>query len=227
MVTVLTPHLDVLPLPQQRLWDELIDIPEDMVLYGGTAIALHLGHRQSVDFDFFASTPFETDELIEQIPFLRDAEVLQQAPNTLTCLVDRGGPVKVSFFAVPRIGRVEEPLISPDINLRVASLLHLTGMKANVVQLRSEAKDYIDIAALIAHGINLPSALAAGALIYGQTFNPQNVLKALSYYGDGDLPSLPARIRDLLRSAILGVDLDNLPQLTPVPTRSSPRRPGR
>lgn len=43
MVTVLTPHLDVLPLPQQRLWDELIDIPEDMVLYGGTAIALHLG----------------------------------------------------------------------------------------------------------------------------------------------------------------------------------------
>lgn len=43
MVTVLTPHLDVLPLPQQRLWDELIDIPEDMVPYGGTAIALHLG----------------------------------------------------------------------------------------------------------------------------------------------------------------------------------------
>ncbi len=49
------PRLDILPLSQRRLWDELGELPEEFVLYGGTAIALHLGHRQSVDFDFFTN----------------------------------------------------------------------------------------------------------------------------------------------------------------------------
>jgi hypothetical protein len=48
------PRLDILPEPQQRLWPELAEIPAEFVLYGGTAVALHLGHRQSVDFVFSA-----------------------------------------------------------------------------------------------------------------------------------------------------------------------------
>ena len=54
MASDFTPRLDILPPPQRRLWDELAAIPPEFVLYGGTAIALHLGHRQSVDFDFLA-----------------------------------------------------------------------------------------------------------------------------------------------------------------------------
>ena len=46
------PRIDMLLAPQRRLWDELIDVPEQFVLYGGTAVALYLGHRDSVDFDF-------------------------------------------------------------------------------------------------------------------------------------------------------------------------------
>jgi Nucleotidyl transferase AbiEii toxin, Type IV TA system len=53
------PRLDILPLPQRRLWDEFAGIPPEFVLYGGTAIALHLGHRESVDFDFFGSRSFD------------------------------------------------------------------------------------------------------------------------------------------------------------------------
>jgi hypothetical protein len=49
-----TPRLDILPLPQRRLWDELAGVPPQFVLYGGTAIALHLGHRQSLDFEVCA-----------------------------------------------------------------------------------------------------------------------------------------------------------------------------
>jgi hypothetical protein len=53
----LVPRIDILPAAQRRLWDELAAVPAEFVLYGGTAIALHLGHRQSIDFDFFASKP--------------------------------------------------------------------------------------------------------------------------------------------------------------------------
>lgn len=226
MVTTFTPRLDILPSPQQRLWGELIDVPKDFILYGGTAIALQLGHRQSVDFDFFGTKQFKPDALLEQLPFLDDAEVLQRDANTLTCLVDRGGPIKVSFFGVPRIGRVDEPLIAPDTGLQVASLRDLAGMKANVVQLRSEAKDYLDVAALIGHGIDLPTALAAAGAIYSKSFNPQNALKALAYFGDGDLPSLTEATKQLLREAVRVVDLDNLPRLTPVRKHSARREPG-
>jgi hypothetical protein len=53
-----TPNLNILPEPQRRLWGELRDTPQAFVLYGGTALALRLGHRQSEDFDFFSNQPF-------------------------------------------------------------------------------------------------------------------------------------------------------------------------
>ena len=59
------------------------------------------------------------------------------------------------------------------------------------MQVRAEAKDYIDIGALLTDGrIDLPLALDAGRAIYGEQCNPQNTLKALSYFGDGKLGRL-------------------------------------
>ena len=55
MEEIFHPRLDILPPEQRRLWNELGSVPTEFVLYGGTAIALHLGHRDSVDFDFFAN----------------------------------------------------------------------------------------------------------------------------------------------------------------------------
>jgi hypothetical protein len=220
MAKMFHPRLDILPTAQLRLWRELGDVPKEFTLYGGTAIALHLGHRQSVDFDFFGSRRFNADTLQDRIPFLEAAEVLQRDANTVTYLVDRGGPVKISFFGVPGIGRVDRPLVALDIGLAVASLRDLAGTKASVVQVRSEAKDYIDVATLISHGIDLATALAAARAIYGDWFNPQNALKALVYFGDGDLPGLPAEIKRLLRDAVRAVDLDTLPVLEPVRRRT-------
>src|ERR1700689_1890447 len=48
------PRLDILPAAQLRLWFELSAVPEEFVLYRGTALALPLGHRTSIDFDFFS-----------------------------------------------------------------------------------------------------------------------------------------------------------------------------
>jgi Nucleotidyl transferase AbiEii toxin, Type IV TA system len=208
------PKLEILPEAQRALWAELAAIPTEFVLCGGTAIALQLGHRQSVDFDFFASRSFDPVQLYSSMPLLEGSTVLQQAANTLTCRVDRANPVIVSFFGVPTLRRVAAPLIAHDNHLRIASLLDLAGMKAAVVQQRAEAKDYTDLHALLVAGIGLPAALAAAGVIYGERFNPQLTLKALSFFGDGDLPSLPTHVQERIIGAVRSVNLDRLPVLS-------------
>lgn len=94
-----SPRLDVLPQPQRELWPELATVPRRYVLYGGTALALRLAHRPSVDFDFFAHDHLDHRELETVVPFMRDAVVLDERPDTRTVLVARaGGEVKISFF---------------------------------------------------------------------------------------------------------------------------------
>nr|VFJ51984.1 MAG: Nucleotidyl transferase AbiEii toxin, Type IV TA system [Candidatus Kentron sp. FM]VFJ52244.1 MAG: Nucleotidyl transferase AbiEii toxin, Type IV TA system [Candidatus Kentron sp. FM]VFK09255.1 MAG: Nucleotidyl transferase AbiEii toxin, Type IV TA system [Candidatus Kentron sp. FM] len=178
------PRLDILPDPQRRLWDELVHMPEDFILYGGTAIALHLGHRNSADFDFFSTVPFAPDRLYASLPFLAGAQILQSKPGTLTCLVHRGGPVRISFFGLPNLGRVADPVQAPDNHPKIAALLDLAGMKAATVPHRAEVKDYLDMDAMLKAGVvDLPTALAAASAIYGKKqFNAQLTLKALYYY---------------------------------------------
>jgi hypothetical protein len=92
------PRLDILPTEQQRLWPELSQVPEHFVLYGGTAVALRLGGRQSIDFDFFTNQPISADGLGRSLAFLQGAELIQSEPNTSTFTVDRGGVIKVPEF---------------------------------------------------------------------------------------------------------------------------------
>ncbi len=212
-MTRFEPCLDVLPPAQRRLWDELAEIPDHFVLYGGTAIALQLGHRQSVDFDFFGTKSFDPDDLLRSLKVLGGAEIMQREAGTLTCLVDRGGPVQLSFVAVPALRRIEPSRLAGEIALRVASLIDLAGTKASVIQKRAEARDYVDMGVLISHSISLPMALAAARAIYGAAFNPQITLKALAYYDDGDLATLPLALRHQLQDAVRAVELDALPTL--------------
>lgn len=214
MASDFAPKLDALPAAQQRLWPELIDVPPDFILYGGTALALLLAHRTSIDFDLFTASEFDPDGLLHGIPFLADATVIQKGPSTLTVIVDRGGNVQVSFFGVPKLRRIKEPWTAPDTHLQVASLLDLAGTKAAVVQKRAEAKDYIDLDAIIHQvGLDLPTALSAAKLIYGRQFNPELTLKALCFFGDGNLSTVPVELQRRLADAVKAVDLQRLPTI--------------
>lgn len=210
------PRLDILPAAQRRLWDELGSTPKDFVLYGGTALALRLGHRISEDFDFFSSRSFAAADLLRSIPYLKAARVDQFQPDTLTCAVDRGGEVKISFFGgLDNLKRVADPEPSPGTGLPVASLLDVAGMKCRVVQVRAAYKDYFDIATLLESGtIDLAAALASAHAIHGDAFNPLVTLKALSYFGDGDLARLSPAMQKLLLDAVKSLDLAKLPVLT-------------
>ncbi|MCI0467540.1 MAG: nucleotidyl transferase AbiEii/AbiGii toxin family protein [Beijerinckiaceae bacterium] len=140
MTDTFSPRLDILPPPQRRLRDELAFVPQEFVLYGGIAIALHLGHRESADFDFFGCNPLDPVELVPSIPFLAGAVVTQRGPYTFSCTVHRGGPVKISSVGIPRMARRLPPHIAPGNGLQVASIPDLAGTKVSVVQMRAEAK---------------------------------------------------------------------------------------
>lgn len=210
---IFEPALTILPPPQLDLWSELDATPEYFTIYGGTALALRIGHRSSVDFDFFSNQSFDPDELDRTIPYLKGAERVQVAPNTLKCRVERNGPVLVSFFGGLGLGQVAPRDQARGRTLHFASLLDLAGTKVAVVQKRAEARDYLDIDALIRNGVDLPTALAAGRVVYGRSFNPMITLKALSFFED--LPTLAADVRQRLSAAVEAVDPAELPELTP------------
>jgi len=207
------PKLAALPVAQRALWGDLRQVPRRFVLYGGTGLALRLGHRQSEDFDFFADAPVNPDELLNALPLFKGAVVRQKSPNTLSITVHRPDAVKLSFFGLTR-RRVRDPDLTDDGVALVASLLDIAAFKMAVVTERAEAKDYLDVHALLKSGLNLSDALGAAEAVYGGQFNPMITLKALTYFRDGDLPSLPEDVKQALRVAAV---VKQISQFEPLP----------
>jgi hypothetical protein len=195
------PKISILPAAQREIWASLGPASQlNFVLYGGTAIALHLGHRESLDFDFFRSEPLDKDQIRAAFGFVSGAAILQDMPDTLVVLAKMpSGLVKVSFFGGIGFGRINDPLQTRDGTLFVASLDDLMATKLKATLDRAEAKDYRDIAEMISAGVSLPAGLSA----FKRMFNgePAQVLRALGYFNDGDLATLDQADQNLLQTA--------------------------
>lgn len=201
-MSTFSPRLDALPLVQRTLWPRLQPVRlAGFVLYGGTAIALRLGHRVSVDFDFFSAAPLDVDLLRASLPLLAapGTTVLQDRPNTLAVLTP--DQVKLSFFGRIDFGRIGQPDLTNDGVMLVASAADLLALKLKVIFQRIEAKDYRDIAALLDAGLDLSRGLAAAETLFGSTFAPAEALKALVYFKGGDLDTLTRHERNTLVAA--------------------------
>ncbi len=173
----------------------------DFVLYGGTAIALRLGHRFSVDFDFFSNAPLDRAALRLALPFLESARVTQDVSHTYSAVVAVDDePVTLSFFGNLHLGRVGTPELTSDEILQVASLDDLFAFKLGVVSQRVQARDYIDIAEILRHNLSLEHGLASAQAIYGTQFQPAETLKALTYFEGGDLSILQEADKEMLRT---------------------------
>lgn len=202
MNATFAPKWSALPEAQRDLWPQLAGARIlGYVLYGGTAIALRLGHRVSVDFDFFTERMLDQPQLRRALPFLATATTLQESPDSLTVATapshdDTG--VKLSFFGSIGFGRVGTPQCTEDGVLEVASLDDLMATKLKVILQRVEAKDYRDIAAMLRAGVDLARGLAAAGQLFGKAFQPSESLKALTWFEGGDLGSLDTGDRNLL-----------------------------
>ena len=198
MLATFEPRLDILPVSQRRLWPEFDAVPSDFVLYGGTGIALQLGHRVSEDFDFFSSPGFDPDRLHMQLPFFRELDPadpdawVHHTCDKLEAFVNLNGVVRVAFFGgLDTLQRVEAPRRATESRVLVASLVDLAGMKMRVIQVRGSWKDYVDIHTLVSNGIDVPTGLAAAKAI-DRSFDPVTSIRALQFYGDGTLNRVPA-----------------------------------
>ncbi|MGH8018919.1 MAG: nucleotidyl transferase AbiEii/AbiGii toxin family protein [Opitutaceae bacterium] len=210
-----TPRLETLPQSQRNLWSDLGAAGSDFVLYGGTALSLQVGGRQSLDFDFFTPRPLDPGSLSERFHFLRDATLIQRGAATASYSVNCPDPVKVSFFGTLDFGRVDQPCRFPDNGLIAAGLLDLAAQKVKVVQQRAGKKDYIDICTLLENGITLEQALGAARSLYPQ-FNPMISLKALTFFSDGDLRTLSEQYQNLLVASVARVrEIPVIPKLSP------------
>ncbi len=213
------PRLDILPESQRKVWPQLDDVPSHFVLCGGTGIALQLGNRNSEDFDFSPRrASIRIDSRLDCLfleSWISDSNAwVHRKPDNLEAFADvGGGPVRVAFFGgLTTLKRVEDPLRALGSRVRVASLLDLAGMKMRVIQMRASWKDYMDIYALVEHGVDVSTDLAAARAIHAK-FEPEVSIRALQFFGDGTLSRVPATIhRDLGRWA-RGADLANLPIL--------------
>ena len=204
MTSRFTPRLEILPRAQRALLPRLAPLRSlGWVLYGGTAIAMRLGHRQSIDFDFFHEAPLDRNHLNEVLPWLSRATVLQDGVDTFTVVTGSspGAGVKLSFFGHIDFGRLGNPVLTDDGVLLTASTADLLATKLKVILQRVESKDYRDVAALVRKRVSLARGLAGARLLFGPAFQPGECLKALVYFEGGDLDELNDMDRRTLLTA--------------------------
>ncbi len=135
-------YYHILDKKRNKILSLFQEFKRDFYLAGGTALALQIGHRLSVDFDFFTKTEFNPNELMEKIKLVfkkYNPVEIQNEKNTLLVIVN---DVKLSFFYLPY------PLLAKPKNeqyIRLASIKDIGCMKLSAIISRATNKDYIDL----------------------------------------------------------------------------------
>lgn len=193
-------HLEILPPKQRWLWTQFQNhaaflTQHGYYLAGGTALALQLGHRQSLDFDFFSRRPNvsqATQVWLKKFTrlIIRDAD-----RNTLHAEVNG---VKVSF-----IGAYRYPTITPLVRakrLKLAGVKDIALMKFLALTHRAALRDYLDLAAILRAHLPLAELLKASKKKYGEDFNVMTLLRALVTFTDIE-PELPILLDKNLKTS--------------------------
>ena len=144
-------HLSVFPPAQRAIWPRLGEIPDAFVLVGGTALALQLGHRPSVDYDFFSNARFDGGKFFRTAPLFRDCSFVKKYTNQFDLGFRVAGaqkPATLSLIGGYNLNRVKPP-IKADNGITIASTEDIFGMKCASVQDRTSYKDYLDIATIL------------------------------------------------------------------------------
>lgn len=168
-----------------------VPMVKNFYLAGGTAVALHFGHRLSFDLDFFTEKDFNVDKLIRKIN--QHGKLLVDQTEEDTLLGKMNGE-KVSFFYY-RYPLIQRPQNWNDI--RVASLRDLAAMKVDAISSRGRKRDFIDLF-FINRKITLEEAINLYDARYKTLANNLiHVLRSLSYFDDAEEDDMPQMIEKL------------------------------
>ena len=174
-------HLEVLTPKQIKLLPFLKIFGKDFGLVGGTAIALHLGHRRSIDFDLFTNQPFDNLKIQKKIlKSKKITRVLIDQKDEYTVVVSG---VKITFLYYPFKIEFKNKL---DNSIRTADLLTLAALKAYALGRRSKWKDYVDLYLIVKNKYSLGQIIKKAEHIFGKNFNEKIFRVQLAYFKDID-----------------------------------------
>ncbi|KAF0239343.1 MAG: hypothetical protein FD181_323 [Prolixibacteraceae bacterium] len=172
-------HREILSIEQIKLLPLVKNFYREFYMVGGTAIALQIGHRRSIDFDLFKNKPIRPKSIISKISdsgltYAVTRRVTEQLNVTIS-------DVKFTFYEYPF--RIETPLNFESV-IRIPELIDLAAMKAYALGRRSKWKDYVDIYFLLRDHFSVEQISSRASQIYGQLFSSKQFRSQLSYYAD-------------------------------------------
>lgn len=160
-----------------------LPVLEQTRLVRGTALALQLGHRKSIDLDFFGTIDCEAEYLRESIAGIASLTILKESPHIHIYIVD-GIKVDIVNYKYPWLDDVVL-----EQGLRLASVSDIAAMKITAIIGRGTKKDFIDIAFLL-HHFSLEEILH----FYAAKYNDSSVfmaMKSLAYFDDAEADPMP------------------------------------
>lgn len=183
-------HYETIIPETHSLLEKLSALPvlKDVRLVGGTALALQLGHRTSVDLDFFGRINADSEELRDILREVGRVEVASVSKNiNIFCI----NGVKVGMVNYP-YPWLDLPIVEDRV--RLASLNDIAAMKVSAIVNRGTKKDFIDLYTLLLH-----FALDEILDMYSRKYSDGSlfiVMKSLTYFDDAETDPMPNVLND-------------------------------
>src|SRR3989344_5122456 len=172
-------HREILTKEQEELLPLVKLFYKEFGLVGGTAIAFHIGHRESLDFDLFSLKKFGNMQLRNKINSkIKIDNIMVNKLGEFTILI-KG--VKLTFFHYPFAIEFSE---SFDNIVKMPDLLTLAAMKAYALGMRAKWKDYVDLYFIMKNHHSIGEINKKAREIFGNEFNERMFRTQLSYFKD-------------------------------------------
>ncbi|MDR0566160.1 MAG: nucleotidyl transferase AbiEii/AbiGii toxin family protein [Prevotellaceae bacterium] len=172
-------HNEILTSEQQELFPYISQFKRTFYLVGGTAIALHIGHRESIDYDLFIFNKLNRSRVKRQlltIPF-RQKIIFEDVDQLHFYIND----VKVTFFSYPY--KVEHPVAVGNI-ITMPTLLSLAAMKAFALGRRAKWKDYVDLYFLVKNYFSIAEISCEATRLFSEQFSEKLFRQQLAFHKD-------------------------------------------
>ncbi len=174
-------HIEILDNNQVKLLPLLNTFKREFYMVGGTAIALYIGHRRSVDFDLFKPTPIHANKILQKVRgFSQQITVTRNVHEQVNLIVN---DVKMTFYEFPYQVKAS---FSFNGYIKLPHLLTLAAMKSFVLGRRSKWKDYVDLYFIIRDYYSIEEIAIEAQNIFGDLFSEKLFRAQLCYFEDVD-----------------------------------------
>ena len=174
-------HKEILSPEQIALLPLLKQFKREFYLVGGTAIALQIGHRRSIDYDLFKKGEIRPKSILNKISAAGfNFDITRRVSEQLNITVLK---VKMTFFDYPYY---VQPSINFENIIRLPVLLDLGAMKAFAMGRRSKWKDYVDMYFLLRDFFSVEQISIRASEIFGQLFSSKLFRAQLTFFDDID-----------------------------------------